>query len=140
MRLVFAAVFALALLGVGARVAQAQPSPTTLFCGRWAGDEPFEQIKPKQCSTIGPTDSLADGLVLKRLRWRNWGASTQSGRHRIGFRSSRRTAVGVLPAFRCHRLSTLIRPMSPAATQVHRKAKTCEKSRGFPPNRKTDRA
>lgn len=59
---------------------RAEAIPTTLFCGKWAGDEPAEQIRPRQCSTIGPNDSLADGLVLKRLRWRHWGASTATAK------------------------------------------------------------
>jgi hypothetical protein len=99
------------LLGVAS--ARAEAILTTLFCGKWAGDEPLEQIQPRQCSTIGPNDSMADGLVYKRLRWRHWGASTATAkgfiqpktydtiavrlRHTGGARSAARTTA--TPAF-----------------------------------------
>jgi hypothetical protein len=76
MRVLLAVLTTVLVLGALEPAARGGGLPTTLFCGKWAGDAPVEQIKPQQCSTIGPDDSLAEGLVLKRLRWRHWGAAT----------------------------------------------------------------
>jgi hypothetical protein len=66
---------AVAVLALGSADA-ASSLPTTLLCSRYAGEVREETIRPRTCSTIGPHDSMADGVVMKRLKWRGWGQAT----------------------------------------------------------------
>ena len=68
---------------------------TFLLCSRAAGKPARNLVRPPVCSTVGPNESLAEGITIQELRWRSWGGRTARARGIVAPKTNDRRKVRV---------------------------------------------